>query len=85
MEVGELGAARSERIYVWRVDVRAVAAELRKASVVEQNNHNIWGILARVRRFVEPRFGVGERLADFSFETRGACHAMFSLPVSTSG
>ena len=69
VEVGELGATRSERIDVRRVDIGAVTTKLRKASVVEQNNHNIWGILTRVRRFVEPRFGVRERLADRAFET----------------
>ena len=77
MEVGELQTARGKRIDMGCVDVGAVAAELSKAGVVEQHDHDVRRIGAGVRRRGEVRLGLGQRAADAAFERGGLdrmCH-----------
>ena len=77
MEVRELQAACGERVDVGRVDVRAVAAELGKAGVVEQHDDDVRCIGTRMRRRGEVRLGFDQRPADAAFERGGPdrmCH-----------
>ncbi len=69
VEVGELQPSGSERVDVRRVDVGAVATELREAGVVEQDHHHVGSVAAGMRRVVEPRLRVGDRATDRALES----------------
>ena len=57
-----------------RVDVGAVAPELGKTCVIEQHQHDVGCLAARMRRIVESVLGVGDRTTDRALETRWPAH-----------
>lgn len=69
VEIAELQSVRGQRVDVPGVDIGAVAAQLREAGVIQQDDHHVGGTGRGVRRLVEPGLGVGQRSADDAFES----------------
>ncbi len=68
MEVRELHPAGRQGVDVWRVDVGPVGTELGEPGVVEQHEHHIRRAVTRMESLLEIRLGVGQCVADRSFE-----------------
>ena len=61
-------SAGGELVDIRCIDGRSIAAEVRKAGVVEEHHDHIGCALARHRHFGPEGFGVGDRTADLAFE-----------------
>jgi len=86
VEVVELQSFRGQRVDVWGVDVGAVAPELRKAGVVEQDHHYVGCTGPGMRGLVEPWLRVGQGAADGSVESGRSGHpVMVLLPSGSAG
>ncbi len=64
VEVREAQPARGQPVDVRRVDVGPEAPEVGVAQVVEQDDHHVRGVLARMRRRRPPGLGLAVRAAD---------------------
>jgi hypothetical protein len=85
MEVRKAQTSMREGIYVRGVDLRAKATQLSKTGVIEQNDHDVGSVLARVIRLIEPRLRLSHGPADLALKRGCAisvcCHSLRSDPV----
>jgi hypothetical protein len=68
MKVRESQAPCCERIDVGGVDLRTEASQLGESGVIEQNDHDVWSLLARVIRLAEPGLRIRHSAADATLE-----------------
>ena len=84
VEVAVPQPARRESIDGGRLDVRAVAAELREPDVVEHDGHEVRRVRRGLRRLGPPRLGVGPVAGDGAAEVRAVTHQI-EATVTGSG
>src|SRR5579872_4502470 len=78
MEIGVAQTTLGEAIDVRRIDGRTVAAEMREAGIVEQDDDDVRRSIAWLRQIRPPRLRLGDRGPDPALEL--VCHRVPPRP-----
>lgn len=80
MEVVIAQTSGGQAVKSWRVDLRTIAAEIGKASIVQDDEDHVWTLLRWCQRITPPRLGFGDGSSDYSLKTSLiVCHVLSLL------